>query len=499
MGKKPPIYIITEKRGFVYMRKVKILPIFCAIFLLFSTFAASITGFAAFSPSFEIYSEGVYMVNLDKDIVIVSKNADKRLYPASTTKIMTLLVALENIKDFSATVSCPYECFNEFAVGNPNYSGVSNAEIQPLQSNLTYEDCLYALMLPSACDAANVIAYNVGGSLEGFVNMMNDTAARLGCKNTHFANAHGLFNENNYSTAYDMYLITRYAIDNYPGFLRICDTPEYEMPANSKYPSGYTLYHTNELMKPTSKYYCEGVHGVKTGSIDHYYHMVDGKWDYQNAELGSRALVSTAERNGYNYLLVTLGAPYYNEDGTATESVYSFTDHINLYNWAFSEFEYVHVIEENQQIMQAAVEKGENADTVGIVTTEDFYTLMPKSLDISSIQQIKPTVDTLTAPVVKGTPMGELELRLNGETLTTIPLVTESDIPLDAVANYREKLHNILTAPQTIAAGIILTVLIAALIVIRTINKAKRRKAAEMQRRRKIRMAPKYNNKNYRR
>ena len=475
------------------MRKVKIFTIFCTIFLLFSTFSTTLTSFAAFSPPFEIHSDGVYMVNLDTDIVVVSKNADKMMYPCSTTKIMTLLVALENVVDFTGTVSVPYECFNEFHVGNPNYSGVSNAEIQPLQGNLTYQDCMYAMMLPSACEAANILAYNVGGSLEHFTDMMNETAAKIGCKNTHFANAHGLFNENNYTTAYDMYLITRYAVDNYPGFMRICNAYAYNMPPNSVHPDGYEIYNTNELMKSTSQYYCEGVKGVKTGSIPNYYFKKDGTW---SEEPGSRAFVTTAERNGYNYLLVTMGAPILNEEGRLLDTNYAFADHINLYNWAFSEFEYAQVIGKNQQVMQVDVEKGENADKVGIVTTEDFYTLMPKSLDPTAIQQIKPVVETLTAPVEKGTSVGVLELRLNGETLTTIPLVTESDIALDAVATYRDKLVNILKSPGTIAAIVGLVVLVAALVTIRTVNKNKRRKAAEMQRRRKIQMAPK-NNRSY--
>ncbi len=475
--------------------KVKIFSIFFAVFFLFLTVGGNFTtAYAAFSPSFEIYSEGVYMVNTDTDIVVVSKNADKRLYPASTTKIMTCLVALENIKDFEAFVSVPYDCFNEFYGENPNYRGVSNAAIEPLQSNVTYEDCLYALMLPSGCEAANILAYNIGGSIEHFIQMMNDTAAKIGCKNTHFANAHGLFNENNYSTAYDMYLITRYAIDNYPGFMRICDTYEYEMPANKANPNGYSITHTNELMKKTSTYYYEGAHGIKTGSINKYYHMKDGKYDTSEFEYGSRALVTTAERGGYNYLLVTLGAPYYNEDGSVTDDILSFKDHVNLYDWAFDEFEYTQIIGKNEQIMAFPVEKGEDADSVGVVTTEDFYTLMPKSLDKSAVQQIKPEISTLTAPVEKGKSVGDLELRLNGETLTKIPLVTEREIALDAVASYREKIGNFLKAPATIAAGAALVVLVTALIVLRVVNKRRARKAAELSRRRKIQMNKPYGN-----
>lgn len=96
------------------MKKTKIFTIFFAITLLFSAFGTNLTSCAVFSPSFDLNSEGVYMVNLDTGIVVASKNPDKKLYPASTTKIMTCLVALENVKNFSAKVECAYACFDEF-------------------------------------------------------------------------------------------------------------------------------------------------------------------------------------------------------------------------------------------------------------------------------------------------------------------------------------------------------------------------------------------------
>lgn len=470
----------------------KIFTIIFPFLFIFFTFATSITANAAFSPPFELYSEGVFMVNLDTDIVVISKNPDKKLYPASTTKIMTCLVALEKVKDFNAKVSCPYECFDEFAGANPNYYGASTAAIEPMQTNLTYMDCLYALMLRSGCEAANILAYNIAGSLEKFTDMMNDTAAKLGCKNTHFSNSHGLFDENNYTTAYDLYLITRYAIDKYPGFMKICGTYEYDMPANENNPEGYTITHTNRMMATTSDYYFEGVEGIKTGSIDEYYLKKNDGWDTENPVPGSRSLVTMAQKGGYNYLVVTLSAPFaYN----ANDDDCSYLDHLRLYTWAFDEFEYSQIIGQNQQVMMADVDKGLDADKVGIVTTEDFSTLMPKSLDKSTIQQIKPTLEIMPAPITKGTNVGDLELRLNGETLAKIPLETETDIELDTVAEYRERLGKLLRSPGVIAGGITLVVLIITLAVIRTVNKRKKQKAAEMQRRRKIQMAPTGKNK----
>lgn len=487
--------IITDKRGFVYMRKAKIFSVLSAFILLFTIFGGSLPASAAFTPKFALNSEGVYMVNLDTDIVLVSKNADKKLYPASTTKIMTCLVALANIKDFDAKVEVTYDAFNEFQGENINFQGVSDAAIEPLQDNLTYKDCLYTLMVCSACESANILAYNVGGrSIENFVAMMNDMAKKIGCKNTHFSNPHGLFDEDNYTTAYDLYLITKYAMENYPAFMKICGTTEYDMPANRSNPEGYTKYTTNSMMKPSSEYYYEGVTGIKTGSIDKYFYKKDGGWSYDNFDYGSRALVTTAQRNGYTYLIVSLGAPYCNDDGTATETLLNFTDHINLYNWAFDEFEYTLVIRKNQQIMQADVAKGKDADNVAIIATEDYYTLLPKSLDITTIQQIRPVVEMLEAPVDKGRDVGKLELRLNGETLAKLKLVTEDSVELDMAAYYKEKLGNIMKTPQFTAIVVVLVLLIIVAIVASALNKSYRRKQAEAARRRKMQMSPQARN-----
>lgn len=477
------------------MRKVKIFSVFLSIILLINCTAGSLGACAIFAPSFELFSEGVYMVNLDTDIPIVSKNADKKMYPASTTKIMTALLAFELIKDFNAKVETPYECYNEFTSDrsskyyNPNTCGASSADIQPGQSNLTYWDCLYALMVCSACEAANILAYNLGGgSIQAFVGGMNSLAEKLGCKNTHFSNPHGLFDEDNYTTPYDLYLITKYAIEKYPRLLEISNTYSYEMPPNSNNPDGYTIYHTNQMIRTDSEYYYEGVCGVKTGSIDYYfYRNPDGTINEAEYDLGSRALVTTAKKNGYNYIVVSMGAPYWNEDGTArTEKNLSFVDHARLYDWAFGEFEYTLVIGKNEQIMHVDVEKGENADNVALVATEDFWTLLPKSLDKSTIQRVRPEIDHLDAPVTKGDEAGTMSLRLNGETLANIKLVTESDVELSMTAYYKEKLDELTSTPQFPAIIICAVALIIVYITAMVMRKNHKLKVQEQQRRRKI-------------
>lgn len=475
------------------MKTAKFFTIFFTFLFIFSAFGTNIlsrTADAAFSPTFDLYSEGVYMVNLDTNIVVASKNPDKRLYPASTAKIMTCLVALENVRDFNAKVECAYDCFDEFWSGNPNYYGASNAAIETEQSNLTYNDCMYALMLRSGCEAANIIAYNVcDGDIDAFIELMNQTAAKIGCQNTHFSNTHGLFDENTYTTAYDMYLITRYAIDKYPGFMRYCSADEYDMPANANNPDGYPIYSTNRMMATESMFYTSGVKGIKTGSIDEYYLKKNGEWDTANPKDGICSLVTMCEKDGYKYLLVTLQAPYYDTNGDYQTT--HFTDHQKLYEWAYSEFERKQIIGENEQVMMIDVIMGRDTDKVGVVTTEAFSTLIPKSLDSTAIQQIVPTVEPYMAPIKKGEPVGELVLKLNGETLTTIPLVIEEDVVIDTIAKYKDRVKTVMTSPGVVASIVIFFVTLVAFLVSRFFTKKILAKNADMQRRRKIQMAPK--------
>lgn len=477
------------------MRKVKIFSIFTSIILLCGTLCVTTTANAAFTPKVELYSKGVYMVELETNTVVVAKNENERLIPASTTKIMTALVALENIRNFDQTVTINSLATNEFWEDNPNYYNASSAALESGQANVTFTDCLYALMVSSGCEAGNILALNIADSIDQFVDMMNKKAEEIGCTNTHFANTHGLYNENNYTSAKDLYLITRYAMDNYPGFMKICDTKYYDMPANSANPNGYTLTTTNLLMKD-SDYYYEGVHGVKTGSINEYYEYKNGTWDTANPKEGVESLVSTAtakgsDGRGYHYIIVTLGAPYHNSDGL--RSYNSFKDHVALYNWAYSQLVYTNVVASNEQIAQADVYQGKNVDKVGVCAADDFSTLLEKSLNKTTVsRQINWFEDRLPiqAPQDKGYQVGELQLMLDGEVISTIPLETENDIDIDATAFYMEKIKQVIGNPL-FAWICVLTVLeLIMLIVSHYVKAAYRKKVAEMNRRRRINMNP---------
>lgn len=417
---------------------------FFMIFAIFLAFSSDCRVEASFVPDVDkIYSEGVYMVNLDTDVVVYAKNEHKRLYPYSVTKIMTAIITLENCTDLKAMVRIGSGAMNEFWGDDKNKWGPSTAALEAGQTDISYLDCLYGLMVASGCEAANILALNICDTIEDFVSLMNKKAKELGCEDTHFANTHGLWEEDNYTSAYDMYLITRYAYDHVPKFMDICDTYSHEFPANQHNPDGYTLYNTNPLISAGSDFYLDYVHGVKTGSINEYYK--DGE-----TYPGGRSLVSTAQKDGFTYILVTLQAPFYDEEGKKYH--YNALDHYRLYEWAYKSFVYQTVVSENEICAEVNVEQGEN-DRLQLMARSRFSTLIPKELSengtgsssATSPVQKKTTVtyDEIVAPVKKGEVLGKLEVIYQGELVQTIDLIAAQSIERSQVAYIADRVHSL--------------------------------------------------------
>ena len=153
----------------------------------------------------EVAAQSVLLKSMDTGAVIYEKNADEQIHPASTTKIMTLIVALENCTDLEANVMAK-ETFDDDLVAGSSGINIKEGEI------LSVSDLLYAVAVASANDAANVLAEHIAGSVQGFVDMMNTKAAAIGAENTHFVNTHGLTAENHYTTARDMSLMMEYGM-----------------------------------------------------------------------------------------------------------------------------------------------------------------------------------------------------------------------------------------------------------------------------------------------
>ncbi|MBQ3162243.1 MAG: D-alanyl-D-alanine carboxypeptidase [Oscillospiraceae bacterium] len=372
--------------------------------------AAAVT----FTPNFTVESEAAVLINLDKDVIVYEKNATKKMYPASLTKIMTAIVVLDHIKDLDNTeIEAPLAVFDDLYGKNPSSVGYSRGEV------ITARDLMYSMLMASACESAGILAYHVGGeSIPNFIDMMNQKAKEIGCTGTNFANPHGLFDENQYTNAYDMALIAKYAVDNYPKFVEIATTTEFTLSATNYHSEGWaTIHHTN-AMTLKGEYYYEPARGLKTGTLDE----------------SGRCLAAMASRDGNNYLLVTLGAPMYDAEGYKAYGQYS--DHEKIFEWAFNTFSYEKILSTTDEITEIPVKLGDNAEHVLLVPDEDFSTLWPNTLDAASLKKeinTKGYLDSdgaVTAPVEKGTVLGTYTLSLSGEVLCTVDLVAKDSVEL---------------------------------------------------------------------
>ncbi len=468
------------------MRNRKIPSLFMSIMLVFLLISDSIGKTrisAAFTPDVELYSTAYYMVNLDLDTVIAKKNETERCWPASITKLMTAIVAYENCSDLEMHMDTSWECTNEFWGDDPNKQGAGTADIAVGQTNLSMKDCLSALLIKSACEAANIIAYNIGRGSEteripNFITMMNKKAKEIGCKGTHFGNAHGLWQEDNYSTPYDLYLIARYYYEKYPELVEISNTYEYVMPANKYNAYDYGIYNVNSLINNVSNnpYYYEYASGLKTGSMGDYYTKdSDGNWSVYHD--GFANIVSTASQNGFNYILVTCGAPYRDEEGNRLNG--HFKDSIALYKWAFRTFDVVPVMNDNTIVASVKVEMGENADVSLLKPAGSFSTLLPKDLDTSVIKQEvtitaeKNENEAVVAPIEKGQVMGTLKLSLDGEPLWTTNLVASQSIELSQYEYTMRMINSIFDKWWFKLCVALLVFLIIADIIMNSIQKAR--------------------------
>lgn len=229
-----------------------------------------------------LYGEAGIVIDGDTGEVLFSKNGRVRMYPASTTKVMTLLLALESGISLDTLIAVPRQ-----ASQIPGDSSL--VPVLP-GDEMTFRDLLYGMMINSGNDAANAVAVIVGGSLEAFVQRMNERAAELGCEGTHFVNAHGYHDQEHYSTAHDLALITREAL-KYDVFTQITSALSYTLNiTRNGDPVQLVLNTRNVLLQEDATYFYEYCVGIKTG-----YHSKAGQ-----------CFVSAAERDGVRLIGVTL-------------------------------------------------------------------------------------------------------------------------------------------------------------------------------------------------
>lgn len=421
----------------------------------------SICASASYNSLLETQSEIVLLVNTDTETVILDKNSNKRTAPAPLTKIVTCILVLENCPDLSTKITCKNETIAGLAARKAVTVGILAGEA------LSIEDLLYCMMLPSAADAANILADYVGGGLDNFVVMMNDFVNKLGCTDTKFVNAHGLDeNPNGYTTANDFYKITKYALEN-AKFKEITGTLRYDVEPTAKYPHTRYLHNTNKIMNPgIPDYYHKAVSGVKTGITDK----------------AGRCVITTASQEGYNYMLIIMNAPQFDVDNDGVEENVAFTESKKIYNWAFKNIELTKITNTNDVVKVVDVKYNSKIDHLRLLPAEELSALVPIGTESGSlvVRAIESeTENPAKAPIKKGDVLGKAEI-LYGETvIATVDLVAAEDVKFNIfiwIIDVFKTLFSSIIFKILFAILLILVIIYILLIIRKNRIKAKRKK-----------------------
>ncbi len=331
--------------------------------------------------------------------LIYADNPDGKIYPSSMVKLMTVLVALDYGK-LEDQVTVTRSALESMGIG------VVSVQLQRGEV-LSLGDLLYCVMVASANDAATVVAEHIGGSQSGFVSLMNAKARELGCTGTNFTNAHGLHDENCYTTARDILRIVEYGLQN-EAFRTMFETAKYTIaPTNL---SGERIIHTTNYMmsrEVNGKYYDDRVTGGKTGSTD----------------AAGRCLTVTAKAGDMELVGIIMGAgSIYSEDGLILTWNGSFTEMGELLDHVQATYECRQLYDQDQVISQYAVENGSN----NVVTRpmEDGYCVLPKGITPEELTwKYAQQVAGLAAPVEPGQSITTLEVWLGDVCLAETELV----------------------------------------------------------------------------
>ena len=364
---------------------------------------------APFNSLIDTESDIVLLVNTDTGTVIYDKNSDKRNSPAALAQIVTGILVLENCPDTSVSITCNSDIINGLYARGGVTIAITGGD------SLTIDELLRCMLIHSASDAANILADYVGGGIPNFVNMMNDFAVKVGCTNTHFANAHGLDGDGeSYTTANDMYKIATYCLQN-ETFKDICSRAKDEVSPTSRGERRY-LNNTNKmLIQGMNDYYLSSVTGVKAGST----------------ESSGKCVVSTASKNGYNYMLIIMNAPLMDVDDDGTLENVAFTESKKLYNWAFKNIVLTKVTSTTDIVTVVDVKYNWRTDHLALVPETEISALVPTGTEAGSLT-IRPieseTPKTAKAPIKKGQVLGKAEVLYGDDVVATVNLVASEAV-----------------------------------------------------------------------
>ncbi|MDD6484838.1 MAG: D-alanyl-D-alanine carboxypeptidase [Clostridiales bacterium] len=381
------------------------------------------------------YAQAALLMDLNSGRLLYGKNIDQKLYPASTTKIMTGILAIELCQDMNEVITAPYEAIAPITLED-SHMGILTGE------ELTFEQLLTGMLVYSANDAANVLAIHLAGSMDAFVAMMNQKAQELGMTNTHFANSCGTHDDNHYTTARDLAIISQYAMHN-ETFREIVKMPIYKIAPTNKYTSERILVNTN-LFLSTSR------------SMSHYYPPCTGIKTGHTSQAGY-CLVSSAQYNDIQLLAITLNCP--NED--VKDKAYSYIDSRTLFDFGFDNYVNQVIASPGDVVSDSKVAEAKNNTRVALTVEAQVNALVPANVDSSA--DIIPSInipDTLNAPIKKGDVLGSVTYTYKGTQIGTSNLIATNDVERNNLIHALNIVIKIITSPFFFIPVIILIILL---------------------------------------
>lgn len=421
---------------------------FIAVFLSALILCGVLTVPAAALEDPAIRAKAALLVEAETGTILYDKNIHDELSIASTTKIMSALLIFEAIDRGELRLDQSITATASALRGLPEDG--STADIVEGET-LTVEQLLYCMLVISANETCNILGEAVAGSVEGFVERMNQRAQELGCQNTHFANTTGLTQSGHYSSAYDLYLITRQAMQ-YDEFMTMVNTKSYEIPPTNKTEEERVLHSTNALISNwrLAGYLYSGAQGIKTGSTD----------------AAGQCLVSSAVRGSRTLISVVLGAERVEKENGSGYIVESFTETARLFDWGFDNFSAQQVLDKNELVQEVQVSLSKEVGSVAVHPAEDASAMLPKDIDISALTRtVTLDNDPALAPIAAGDRLGEITVSYNGTDYVTVPLLAVADVSASRFLLAGHTISEFFSQRSARIAVIALLVLVVALVL----------------------------------
>lgn len=406
------------------------------------------------SESLSLTADSAVLIDAKTGAVIYNQNCNKKQFPASITKLMTVLLALEygkldDVITFSAEAVFGIE-------RNSSHIAIDVGE------QITMEEALYAIMLQSANEVSLGVAEHIDGSIEAFATHMNKRASELGCTNTNFVTPNGLHDENHYSTAYDMALIMQEVL-KFDEFKKIAATTYYELKPTNKQPESRYLYAQHKMIKENSSFYYEGCEGGKTGFTNQ----------------AQNTLVTSAKKGDTELIAVVL-----KDIGTGI-----YKDTTTLLNYGFENFETVEVFSAGSFSRNVAVTDihGDNTYDAGkanLKAEDNIFVTLPKNASKKEITEKINCSDSLVAPIEKGSVNGSIETYYKNKLIGSTNIIATNGVDAIPYDDIKEMKKASILGVIGKYALVIVILIIVVLIIIAIIKERRFRKQIKLRRKR---------------